>query len=381
MRGTARERSPGVWQLRIYVGNDPATGNPKQLSRTVHTKNRGGKGEALAALADFYAEVEGRGLRRGSEHTVGSLMAAYIARCEALGRKRSTIESYEMAEKRLTPELRATRLRDLSVEQLDRFYWGLEMAQATVKQQHGVMRAALGQALAWDWISINVAERATPTGKVDKVERKPLALADIATMAKKADTDGDLVLAAAVVVAALTGARRGELAALRWDDIDPVAGTLTIERQLVPGKGGDYLTSPKSSIGTRSVYLGHDGLAFIDRYRYRLRVLMHVEPWGYLLTYDGDTPVAPKTLAAQLSSLGKKCGLVVTTHSFRRAAATQLVAAGVDVDSAARRMGHTKEVMLGSYVLGAEDRQQAAADTVEDRYTEMGLPLGELMAP
>ena len=69
----------------------------------------------------------------------------------------------------------------------------------------------------------------------------------------------------------------------------------------------------------------------------------------------------------------------MTTHSFRRAAATQLVASGVDVDSAARRMGHTKEVMLGSYVLGAEDRQQAAADSIEDRFAEMGLPLGELM--
>lgn len=381
MRGTLRERSPGVWQLRVYVGRDPVTGRPRQIARTVHTKNRGGKGEALAALADFYAEVEAQGLRMGSEHTMGSLMTAYIARCESLGRKQSTIESYEMAEKRLTPELRATRLRDLSVEQLDHFYWALELGQATVKQQHGVMRAALGQAVAWEWIATNVADRATPVGKVAKVERKPLALADIATMAKRADEDGDLVLAATVTVAALTGARRGELAALRWDDIDPVAGTITIDRQLVPGKGGAYLTTPKSSTGARAVHLGVDGLAFLERYRDRLRALMDKEPGGYLLTYEGDEPVRPQTMASQLQTLGKRCGLVVTTHSFRRAAATQLVAAGVDVDSAARRLGHTKEVMLGSYVLGAEDRQQAAADTVEDRYTEMGLPLGELMAP
>jgi len=45
----------------------------------------------------------------------------------------------------------------------------------------------------------------------------------------------------------------------------------------------------------------------------------------------------------------------------------------------ARRMGHTKEVMFHSYVLGADDRQVAAADIIEARLIEQGLPLGELL--
>jgi len=349
------------------------------MTKTVHTKKRGGKTEALAALADFYSEIEARGLRMGSEHTVGSLMTAYIDRCRSLGRKQGTIESYEMAERRLTDVMRATRLRDLTVQQLDQFYWSLDLAQATVKQQHAVIRAALQQAVAWEWIGRNVADLATPVGKVTKVERLPLGLDDIRTMVEYAYNDGDLVLAATVTVAALTGARRGELAGLQWDDIDPVAGTLTISRQFVPGVGGQYITTPKSATGSRSVYLGHDGLAFIERYRAQLRALMGVEPHGWLLSHNGDEPAQAKAMAHQITALGKRCGVEVTTHSFRRAAATQLVASGVDVDSAARRMGHTKEVMLGSYVLGAEDRQQAAADSIEDRFAEMGLPLGELM--
>jgi len=42
-------------------------------------------------------------------------------------------------------------------------------------------------------------------------------------------------------------------------------------------------------------------------------------------------------------------------------------------------MGHTKEVMFHSYVLGADDRQVAAADIIEARLIEQGLPLGELL--
>ena len=60
--------------------------------------------------------------------------------------------------------------------------------------------------------------------------------------------------------------------------------------------------------------------------------------------------------------------------------ATQLVAAGVDVDTAARRLGHTKEVMLASYVLGTDDRAIAAAQTIEERFVEQGLPLGTLLS-
>jgi hypothetical protein len=34
MRGSKRKRREGVWELRVYVGRDPNTGNPKQVSKT-----------------------------------------------------------------------------------------------------------------------------------------------------------------------------------------------------------------------------------------------------------------------------------------------------------------------------------------------------------
>lgn len=378
MRGTVTERSPGVWRLRVYIGRDPITGRPRQASRTVHTSKRGGKGEALAALAEFFTELEDTGIRKGGDHTVGSLFTAYIARCKSLGRKQSTIETYEMVEKRLTEEIKATTLRDLTTEQLDQFYWGLEMSPATVEQTHAVIRAALHQALKWEWISRNVADLSTPVGKVDKVEREPLKLTDIRRMVELAYEDGDVVLATAIAVAALTGARRGELCGLRWDDLDPAAGTITIERQWVPGKGGQHLTTLKSGEG-KVINLGPDGLGLLARYWDRMGAFLGRDPHGWLLSYDPDEPMRAKTLGAQITAIAKRLDLKVTTHSFRRASATQLIASGVDIDSAARRMGHTKEVMMGSYVLGADDRQRAAAVTIEDRFTELGLPLAELL--
>ena len=36
MKGTKRKRREGVWELRVYVGRDPGTGTPRQISKTFY---------------------------------------------------------------------------------------------------------------------------------------------------------------------------------------------------------------------------------------------------------------------------------------------------------------------------------------------------------
>ena len=349
----------------------------------MRTKKRGGKTEALAALADFFTELETTGQRKPDVRTFGYVLTEYLEHCRRIGRKRSTLESYEMAFKRVPQELKDKPVRDLEAHDLDELYGTLELAPNTIRQTHAVLHAALDQAVTWEWLPANPADRATPPMR-PKQRRRPLELLDIRRMIDRAispkpEGEDDLVLAMAIALAAITGARRGELCGLRWEDIDATTGTLRIERQWVPGVGGQYLTTPKSADGERSVVLGEAGLALLERYRARAAEHWGLEPAEWILSPDGISPYRAKSLGYQITALGERLGLEVTTHSFRRASATQLVASGVDVDSAARRLGHTKEVMLGSYVLGADDRQRAAGDALEARFASAGLPLAELI--
>jgi len=362
----------------------------KQRSKVIHVthRNHGGRGEAAEALAKFTEQIEEEARvagRQGAGSTVGQLFADYIARSKGSGRRESTLESYEMVAKRLTPEIRAMRVADLGSHDIDAFYASMTVGPNAVRHTHAVMRAALNQAVKWGWIDTNPANSATPP-KAKRTERAPLVPADVARMIMVASApkdeggEADVVLAMAIAMAAMTGARRGELCGLRWDDIDVRAQTIRIERQWVPGKGGQHLGDPKSEDGKRTVTLDADGMGIIERYRYLLAEITDHEPFGWILSPEGtETPLRAKTLGYWITDLGAKIGLKVTTHSFRRVAATELVAAGVDVDTAARRMGHTKEVMLGSYVLGADDRQIAAASLLGARFAARGLPLAELL--
>jgi hypothetical protein len=79
-RGTVRERTPGVWELRVRTGRDPLTGEYRQVSRTF----RGGHRQAESALVALSAEVaDGRFV--GTARTVSVLLEQWAEHLEAMG--------------------------------------------------------------------------------------------------------------------------------------------------------------------------------------------------------------------------------------------------------------------------------------------------------
>ena len=79
-RGTKSEVRPGVWRLRVFVGTDPATGHPRQLSRTV----RGGVRVAERELARFVTEAQAGDVPMGADQTLADFLDAWLAYVEPL---------------------------------------------------------------------------------------------------------------------------------------------------------------------------------------------------------------------------------------------------------------------------------------------------------
>src|ERR1039458_6192997 len=100
------------------------------------------------------------------------------------------------------------------------------------------MGAALTQAEKWDLVERNVARRASPP-PVHAAVVAPPSPKDVQALLVAAEKV-DPGLAVLLLLAALTGARRGELCALRWSDIDLKAGTLTIARSVYETAGGGW---------------------------------------------------------------------------------------------------------------------------------------------
>src|SRR5271154_5457682 len=91
----------------------------------------------------------------------------------------------------------------------------------TVRRIHSALQAALGQAHRWSWVFENVADHATPP-RDEPAEMRPPTPGQVAQLLEFVAIDPALHLY--LTLAATTGARGGQLLALRWIDVDLVGG-------------------------------------------------------------------------------------------------------------------------------------------------------------
>ena len=93
------------------------------------------------------------------------------------------------------------------------------LAPRTVHHMHRVLAQALKQAVRWRKLPRNPCDDVDPP----KVERREMKVWDVATTATALELVRPWRVHVPVLLAALCGLRRGEIAALRWRNIDLLA--------------------------------------------------------------------------------------------------------------------------------------------------------------
>lgn len=366
MRGTKEERSPGVWRLRVYIGSDPVTGSPRQATRTF----RGTKKQADSALAEFV-----RDLGRGEVSTDRSTLAQYLERWLdhiAPTKSPTTVRNYRGKIKRINEKLGSTQLSKLTAQHLDRAYrqWLDEGLHPTsVHHIHGVISAALNQAVKWSIVPHAVTKQASPPPlrNTPKVVPSPEVIQGLISAAERR---GQPVLAAAIAVAATTGARRGELLGLRWSDIDLANGYMHIRRAIKHADGPGWVIGEPKSHAQRRIALDSFSVAVLRRHlesarRRATEAVVELDGEAFVFTFDpsGREPMKPDSLGQAFGRLCAKEGVSgVSLHTLRHFSASVLVASGRDVRTVAGRLGHadaTTTLRVYSHMIEGRDRDAA----------------------
>jgi integrase len=347
--------------VRAFVGLDPITGRRKQASRTVH----GGKREARRALNDLLIEIREQKVS-GATATFSRLAEDWYRQSQQLGRAKSTLELYRSwLDKRILPALGDVPLSKLSPAIIDRFLGSLAdsgLKPATISTIRSIVKAVCAQGVKWDWLAKNPAD-GTAVPKIPKVDRGVLSESEVEAIVRSAAQD-DEDLACLIAVGAWTGARRGELCALRWSDLDVNEQMLNIERAFVPGKGGQSLTGTKTAERRRIPVPSVMAVFEAQRAR-KVAIFGGVEEDGYIFALDaGTTPPRAKNVTLFFTKHAKKVGVKARLHDLRHFAVTRAIAAGWDTKSAAAYFGHTPQVMLEVYSHGDPRAAFAAADSL-----------------
>ncbi len=348
--GTKTETAPGVWRLRYMTTKD---GKRRQAEKTF----RGTAAQAQKALnglltADPTTTSEGR--------TVGQLLDEWMTFREVNGAATKTIaENRRKVEHDIRPAVGSVVLVDLTAKHLDDAYaaWLTRkprpLSPTTVHHLHAIVSAALSQAVKWSYITANPAKQASPPAIAQRSTDVPTPEI-VGKLITKAEECNDRVMAAAISLAFVTGARRGELCGLHWSDVtlgDGV-GAIRIERSISDVDNVISVKGTKTGKG-RTVPIDARSVAILQKIRTEQETFAEAagstlvaDPYVLSQSGDGSTPFEPGRLTDRFRLICGRAGVTgVRFHDLRHAHITYLIAAGVDVVAVAARAGHAQPTM------------------------------------
>jgi integrase len=355
MRGHLQQRGPDSWRLKVFIGRG-ADGKRHYVERTV----RGTKRKAEQELARLVVEAgEGR-YSPTAPMSLNQLLDRWL-NVKRMAVEPATMSNYRwISDAYIRPALGDRKVAALRPIELDMLYADLHgrgLSARTVRICHTVLRQSLEQARRWGLIARSPAVDATPPRQTRKEVVAPTVdevrlLLGVGPKNPPNDPPNNhpnpndsQAFATYLWVLAATGCRRGEGCALRWNDIDFQAGTLTIRRSIAMAEGVPYEKSTKTH-QSRRVALDEATLARLRVHRRRMREL--ALELGTKLLDDAHVfadvegrPWRPDVCTNRFGRLRADLGLShVRLHDLRHFVATVLGDGGVPIATISDRLGH-----------------------------------------
>jgi integrase len=385
MRGSLRRRGPS-WAIVIDLGYvpDPKTGQMRRKQKFVSFK--GTKKQAQGKLTNMLKALQDGQYVDASKLTLGEWLSEWLrsvsGRCRpaTVARYTGIIDGHL-----LKAPIAAMRLQQIRASHVEAYYASVKASSSTVALHHTILMQCFKKA---------VRDRLVPLNVVADVESKPRRARDKGDAARlhcwTADearrfldaAKGDGPQNAAFYSVALdSGARKGELCGLRWQDVDLEAGTIRLVQQLLepgaapvfgPLKAGrprtitlatetvrllaaHKRTQAEVKMANRQQYHDH-GLVFAKEYRDLQRA-------GGMLGHPLQVNnLGQRDYARLIRSAGVRR---IKFHGLRHTCATLLLQAGEPVHVVSERLGHSKVTMtLEVYSHVLPNMQQRAAATI-----------------
>jgi integrase len=381
MTGHIRLRGENTWELKFDLGTDPLTGR----RRIRYASFKGTKREAKIELARLITENEnGTGIDP-TRATVAEFLERWDRDWASINAGGKTLERYrELIALYIKPHIGVVRIQKLQPVHLNELYakllreagkGGRPLAARTVGHVHRILHRILGHAATWGVVSRNVATVVDPP-KVEDTELTILAEQHIGTVLSHLE---GRTLRPIVSFLLGTGCRRGEVLALRWKDVDWDNSRVRIERSVEQTKkDGLRFKSPKTRNSRRNVAVSPTLLAELRAHRLkqqerRLALGMGRAPDDALVfaRWDGSTR-SPHWLTQKFALAMGELGIDCTLHALRHTHVSQLIAAGMDILTISRRLGHASAaITLRVYGHLFTNTDARAAEIMEAAFGKM----------
>ena len=176
------------------------------------------------------------------------------------------------------------------------------------------------------------------------------------------------------VFAAASGCRRGELLALRWSDINPKSGVVTVAKSLSDTKAGLEIKVTKSR-KTRFVGVSQTTIQVLLEHRAQReeeKLLFGPDYKDNDLVFptpNGDY-YKPDQVTGRISEFMQQAGIRASLHSLRHFSASMMLSKHVPITVVSKRLGHANSQITLDVYAHAMKNDEATAAKLWDEATE-----------
>jgi integrase len=364
------------WSYRYSV-KDPITKRMKQVRISGFRTKEEAKADRIRRE---YEAKEGKYVSKSKE-TLSDLLNAWFKNRQDLREgKFATLNNYrQMLDFYILPKLGDIPIQEITSDQLEGFFRELvksggkknsPLSHGTYKSCANVLSMGLNYAVSKKKLAFN------PMMNVKRLKgrTKPIIAYSMQEIKLLLNNLSTYRLYAFFFLACHTGARRGELVALRWSDINFNNQTLSINKTRGKSWGTDYEEdTTKNENGMRAIELSSDTVEVLKAHQERqnLERMMIGNAWqdtGYIFTKEDGTPIDPTRPYFIFKRAIKELNLRdEPLHVLRHTHITELLRSGISPHVVAFRVGDTVPTILETYasVIALDDR--LSADTFTEK--------------
>jgi integrase len=287
-------------------------------------------------------------LANGPQQTVKQFLTQWLENHKSTIRIRSYERYEELVRLHLIPVLGHHQLQKLMAQHIQVFYTqklNEGLSPTTVNGIHAVLHKALDDAVRLGLIARNACDAVSPPRRAH-FEIQPLSMEQSQQLLAAAKGHP---LEALFALALTTGMRRGEILALKWQDINFSQHTLQIRRIFTRRPGNRYIeTEPKTEKSRRSILLAPLVVELLKQHKaHQLEAKLKAgETWqerDLVFCTSLGTPMNPSKVVDRFKTLLKQAELpAIRFHDLRHSAATILLSMGTHPKVVQEMLGHNQ---------------------------------------
>ena len=338
------------YEITVEGERDPLTGKRNRVFRTV----KGSEKEARKVMHRLINDMEQNKIVKKNHKTVEEWMEEwinlYLPNVEETTRVgyKTKLRCYI---KPALGDILIYSLRADHVQKMVNDMLAKGLSPKNIRDTFNNINAAMKKAVILRYIPFNPCEGVV----LPKLKKYRAKVYDNQMIHTLLDTASGTDMYLPVLLGVTVGLRRGEMLALRWDDIDFKTNTIKVRNNMVNGENGIIIKAPKSEAGIRDIKVGDEVMAELKKARLKYMDDALTSPifqnLNFVIRQEDGSPLHPDSMTRKWSRFLKDNNLPhIRLHDLRHSNATALIQAGVNPRVVQQRLGHSDvNITLNTY--------------------------------